>query len=818
MNEIIEKFTTHLRSVIVRSVTLAEENSCTEVSLEHLLYALATERGSLGAEILQKTKIKVDALLQNIQKEVKNSEKQSFSPLPEFGKEAKRTLEKAVLTASLHDHAYVGTEHLLAAIAQSEMEIKKALELAESDLKIIKRELEIVLKTTSKFPDLTSGFEGTKGARATREREGKGKKSKTPALDFFAVDLMQKEAQERIDPVIGREAEIARVIQILSRRTKNNPILLGDPGVGKTAIVEGLSKLIKEGNVPDVLLGKRIFSLDLALLISGTVYRGEFESRLKQVLDEAKQNTDIILFIDEVHMIVGAGAASGSLDAANILKPALARGELRAIGATTFAEFKRHIETDSALERRFQPIVVGEPNFEETVAILNGLKERYELFHKVIITDAAIRKAVELSGRYIQDKYFPDKAIDLIDEAAAAKKIITKNETATETAPLIKEREELQKQKEQAVALENFKLAIELKAREAEIERQLSEMRKNSEFNQPDRLKVYPEDIAKVVSRITRIPESDLLGRNSEPGDLEYKLKQKICGQDQIISSIVSLLERAKADLRSFSRPLASFLFLGPTGVGKTELAKVLAHNFFGNKDSFIRIDMSEFREPFQMSKLIGAPAGYVGYRESTKLTDMVKSRSYSLVLFDEIEKAHPDVLNLLLAILEEGELSDAIGRKINFRNTIIAMTSNLGSQHFKKTAVGFGEEETSPATRVIEEIKNILRPEFINRIDQIHVFNELKIKEMEQIVELQIDELNLRLKEKGLKLVLSPSARVSLAALALSKKEGARAVRRIIEEKVEGAIAKTLLQGKVAPGTIFTLKAAKGSVQLGSI
>ena len=817
MNEIIEKFTTHLRSVIVRSVTLAEEHEDTCVKLDHLLYTLATERGSLGAEILQKTKMKPAEILKRIDADQKKLRERTQKTLPDFSPSVKRALEKAVLTASLHDHPYVGTEHLLAAIIGSRAQMREALKLLESDLKVIKRELEIVLKTTSKFPDLTSGFRESKGeAKEKILRADKGKKSKTPALDFFAIDLMKEGVLARIDPVIGREAEISRVIQILARRNKNNPILLGDPGVGKTAIVEGLAKRIAAADVPDILLRKRILTIDLALLISGTVYRGEFESRLKQVLDEAKNNPDIILFIDEVHMIVGAGAASGSLDAANILKPALSRGEIRAIGATTFAEFKRHIETDSALERRFQPVIIGEPTSDETIKILTGLRERYESYHGVKITDTAIVAAVTLAGRYIPEKYFPDKAIDLIDEAAAAKKISQKNTQSREISALLIERELLEKQKQDAVMHENFNLALELKAKETALEEKIAEMEVLSGKAGGEVLSVTNEDIARVASRITRIPASDLLGESTPLRKIATRLAEQVVGQDDIISSIVATLERSRADLRSSLRPIASFLFLGPTGVGKTELAKVLAKEFFGYKDSFIRIDMSEFREPFQMSKLIGAPAGYVGYREATKLTDAVKARPYSLVLFDEIEKAHPDVLNLLLQILEEGELTDAIGRKINFRNTIIVLTSNLGSHLFKKTSLGFGNEETTSAARVLEEVKNVLRPEFINRLDQIHVFHELPLPAMEEIVELRLAELNERLKERGLRLVLSSAARTALAKEALDKKEGARAIRRIMEDRIEGALARALSVHSPAPGTVFTVRFSKGGVELG--
>ncbi|MBI2098965.1 ATP-dependent Clp protease ATP-binding subunit [Candidatus Uhrbacteria bacterium] len=819
MNDIVEKFTTHLRSVLVRSVTFAEEGFAKTVELNHLLYALSSERGSLGAEILQKTKFKPEDIFKKI-----NDEKRiggETNNMPEFSAAAKKILQKAVLTASLYDHSYVGTEHLLAAVAAAEKDLPSSLGVAESDIKIIKHELQTVLKTTSKFPDIASNFRETKGAKAVGIKEHKQRRSKTPALDFFAVDLSKSETLSRLDPIFGREAELERVIQILSRRTKNNPILLGDPGVGKTAIVEGLAQRIAQSNVPDTLLGKRILTVDLALLISGAVYRGEFESRLKQILDEAKNDPDIILFIDEVHMIVGAGAASGSLDAANILKPALARGEIRCIGATTFAEYKKHIETDAALERRFQSVIIAEPTNDETSNILRALKEKYESYHRVRISEEAINKAVELAGRYIQEKYFPDKAIDLIDEAAAAKKISRQNSGANQVRSLLQEREKLAEEKQKAVLDENFKLALELKARESDLNMNISEAQK-SQNKEKDWPEVNGYDIAKTVSRITRIPEADLLGNGAPMAEIETRLRAKIRGQDEIIKLVAETLGRARADLRAAERPLASFLFLGPTGVGKTELAKCLAAEYFGRKDAFIRIDMSEFREPFQMSKLIGAPAGYVGYREATKLTDLVKARPYSLVLFDEIEKAHSDVLNLLLQILEEGELTDSVGRKINFRNTIIILTSNLGGNLFKKSALGFsaqggpaagGGENEEVKKCVLDEVKNILRPEFINRLDQIHIFRELTVSAMEEIVELRLEELNWRIREKGIRLTLSPTAAAMLAEEAMAKKEGARAVRRVIETRVESALANTLLTQKIAPGSVFTVKCAKGNV-----
>ncbi len=817
MNDVVEKFTTHLRSVLVRSITLAEERSAKTVNLEHLLYTLSTEKGSLGAEILQKTKFKPSEFLKKIQEKNMENLIQKTPTIPEFSSLVKKILEKAVLTASLYDHPYVGTEHLLAAMAATEKNLSTSFEVAPSDLKIIKRELEIALKTTSKFPDMTSDFrEPKERVHVGATKDYKARKSKTPALDFFTADLSRPETVLKMDPLLGRDDELGRIIQILSRRTKNNPILLGDPGVGKTAIVEGLAKKISLNDVPDSLLGKKILTLDLALLISGTVYRGEFESRLKQVLDEAKQNSDVILFIDEVHMIVGAGAATGSLDAANILKPALARGEVRCIGATTASEFKRHIETDAALERRFQPVYIREPNAPETIKILSGLREKYETYHNVTINDEAIKMCVELSGRYIPEKFFPDKAIDLMDEAAAAKKIGVVNGASALPAALKKELTKIEEEKQKAVMEENFEKALEFKDAETLLGARLKEA-ETAAKEKTAREEITAADVAKVASKITSIPERDLLGKGDPIKKVETNLKSRIFGQDKIIESVVALLERSRAQLQYPKRPLASLLFLGPTGVGKTEFAKVLGEAYFGSANSVIRIDMSEFREPFQASKLIGAPAGYVGYRETTKLTDAVKMRPYSLILFDEIEKAHPDILNLLLQLLEEGELTDAVGRKINFRNTIIVLTSNIGNSLFKKSALGFAENDNEGgATRILEELKIALKPEFINRLDQIHVFSDISEEAMEQIICAHLEELNERIKQKNIKLVLSPAAKSALAKEAVSKREGARSVRRIIEERVESVLARAITNQTFTPGTVFTVRRTHGNVKIG--
>ncbi|MBI4090387.1 MAG: ATP-dependent Clp protease ATP-binding subunit, partial [Candidatus Kerfeldbacteria bacterium] len=675
--DIINKFTTHLKNTLQHAAALALELNNRFINPEHLLYGLAESKGGIAFEILNRAGFNINRLKSSIrERNDTTASRLSISDL-RFSLPAKRALEKAVLIASQYEHKYVGTEHLLWGILEiNDTTIEKVVMEHNLNPKETKQHLQLVLRSTSKFPDISGFFEGVRDseptvAPATRDRQ------KANALDFFATDLTNVTLQKKIDPVIGREREIERLIHILARRTKNNPVLIGDPGVGKTAIVEGLAKKIMKREVPDALLNKRILTLDLALVVAGTIYRGEFESRLKQIIDELKADPNIILFIDELHTIVGAGSASGSMDAANILKPALAKGTIRVIGATTLDEYKKHIEGDAALERRFQPIFVSEPSAEETVTILKGIRQNYEKYHRVSISDEALTAAVDLSERYIQDKFLPDKAIDLVDEAASKVKVEAKGTANGRKIRLLEdELQSVRAKKQQAVSHEDFDHALTLKTQEAMLETKLEKLRQR-EFRAlpPNVGAIGQREVAEVVARITGVPLTDVVKvERDRLLNLEKLLKEKIVGQDEAIHAIADAIRRSRAGLANPNRPIGSFIFLGPSGVGKTETAKEIARRVFGDENALIRIDMSEFGESFNVSKLIGAPAGYVGYREGNKFTDQVKHRPYSVVLFDEIEKAHPDVFNILLQVLEDGHLTDATGKRVNFKNTIIVM------------------------------------------------------------------------------------------------------------------------------------------------
>lgn len=812
--DIIDKFTTHLKHVLSRALCLVVETKGSGIEPLHLVWALATQKGSIGAEILHKAKITekaVDGLFPLPERAaVKEIKEQVETLTPKLSIETKRAIEKAILTANVYEHKYVGTEHLLSGVLQIEdASVKKFLEDHKVDLKILRQQITMVLKSTSKFPDLAASLGGLAGgelqemgqSQVREKRRGKKGGSKTPALDFFAVDLTTPEIQTKIDPVIGREVEIERLMQILCRRTKNNPILLGDPGVGKTAIVEGLAKKITNGEVPDVLQGKRILSLDLSLIIAGTMYRGEFEGRLKQIIDETKANPEVILFIDEVHTIIGAGSASGSLDAANILKPALARGEIRCIGATTTTEFKKHIESDPALERRFQSVLVDEPSPEKTLKILEGLKTNYEKYHGVTISKEAIVAAVDLAHRYLTDKFFPDKAIDLIDEAASSIRVRQK---ASPVEKKIRELEadlnRLQEEKRQAITNEHFIEAIALKEQERAVDEQIKKIERTRAKRKTGIIgRLGAKNIAEVVSRATGIPVQELIDTEKERlKNLESVLEQHILGQTKVVHTVADCIRRAKTGIAHPNRPLASFLFVGPSGVGKTELAKVIAEEVFQDPNALVRLDMSEFSEGFTVSKLIGAPAGYVGYKESAKLTDAIKRKPYSVVLFDELEKAHNDILNLLLQILDEGHITDAAGKKINFKNTIVIMTSNVGSDRLHEHEVGFGAElqkQKNLPSDIQTSLGDRFRPEFLNRIDRVCIFEILKPETLTAIVDLQIKELNERLKPHHLAITIDDTLRNWIVKNGTREEHGARALRRVIQDHIEGQLASFLLE-----------------------
>jgi len=825
--DILGKFTTHLNSALTYAAELTLELKNRYVNPEHLLFGLAETKGGVAYELLRKGGVKLDALrdLISVRNEpvLKPGQVISLTEV-KFSLPAKRTLEKAVLIAANYKHKYVGTEHLFAGLLDIEdPTLEQIMKENGINSKDAKRQLTTILKNTSRFPDLTGFFENQHDTVTPEEiavtpgtpSRPQGN-SKTPALEFFTTDLTNEKIQSTIDPVIGRADEIERVIHILSRRTKNNPVLIGDPGVGKTAIAEGLAKKIIRGEVPEALQNKRLLSLDLGLVVAGTMYRGEFESRVKQIIDEIKADPNIILFIDELHTIIGAGSASGSMDAANLLKPALAKGHIRTIGATTMEEYKKNIESDAALERRFQPVMVDEPSPEDTIAILKGVRGNYERFHHVGIADEAIEAAVQLSTRYVQDRFLPDKAIDLIDEAASKLKV---NRGAS---PLMKQLHDLEEQlvdlhrkKHEAVQAEQFDAALTLKHEEVALRQKIAKLKERESSGPLTTVgTIGKKEIADVVARMTGVPVTDLVQEERQRLiNLETLLKRRIVGQDEAISTIADFIRRSRVGLANPNKPIASFIFLGPSGVGKTETVKEIARTIFEDENALIRIDMSEFQESFNISKLIGAPAGYVGYKEGAKLTDMVKRKPYSVVLFDEIEKAHPDVFNLLLQVLDEGHLTDAVGKKVNFKNTIVIMTSNVGLQGFNQAQqLGFDVEDKQEQQkfdqdfaelkeRVLEDLRRTFRPEFLNRVDQTIVYHPLTLASVEKIVDIQMAEVQQRLIKQRIKIKVSAIARKKIAELGFSPEYGARAIRRVIQEHIENPLAGMLLNAQIKEG-----------------
>lgn len=794
-HDIVDKFSTHLKNVLTRALCFVVEMNAKTIEPEHLLWALGTQRGSIGAEILKKAGLKQTELRALIgATECVRMDVNGTDATLRLSTDAKRIVEKAVLTANIYGHRYVGTEHLLSGILQVQSErINDFFAKQKTNLKELREQLSMVLKSTSKFPDMTTAIAKDETQTTVQEEE----REKLAALHFFGREITTLEAQKQIDPVIGREAEIDRLMRVLCRRTKNNPLLTGAPGVGKTAIVEGLAKRIVEGRVPSVLAHRRIFAIDMALMVAGTMYRGEFEGRLRQVIEEVKNNDDIVLFIDEIHSIVGAGSASGSMDAANILKPALARGDIRCIGATTPDEYKRHIESDSALERRFQTILVEEPTAEDTQQILEGVAPYYEAFHRVRIMPEAISRALELSVRHLNDRQLPDKAIDLLDEACAHVRIAQDQPTPVRQRRLLEEDlKRVRDTKRQAVVEERFEDAMELKEEEERVRRSLALADGKTETL------LFPavlgRHIEEVVSRMTGIPLQELAGHSelSLP-ELSARLRARVFGQDHIVEPVASALLRAKSGVTHPKRPLASFLFAGPSGVGKTELARAIAEVFFHERKNLVRLDMSEYAEGFTVSKLIGSPAGYVGYKDQSNLTDRVKQRPYSVVLFDELEKAHPDVQNLLLQILEEGELTDATGRAVNFKNTIVVMTTNVGLERFENNGIGFSGSDAQNKTALTQDIRKELeerfRPELINRFETTCLFQPLTSDTLLLIIEKELKELARRLFEShAVELTVKPGLEKHLVSL-LDRKLGARSVRQIVQQNIETKIAERL-------------------------
>lgn len=801
IDNILNKFTYHFKKVLINAQNLAFARQHNEIEPDDILSSLVATKGSLGSDILIKQKIKIN--LNDIK--ISSDQKISNDPstLPQPSKNTQNIIEKAVVTAYKFQHKYIGTEHLLWGIIESEdKKLKKILAESKINTTTLQQHLKLILKSTSKFSDIASpADEDLKEIENVFDDIVVEKN----ILENFTINLTTSEAQIDIDPVIGRAKELDRLIEILSRRTKNNPVLLGDAGVGKTAIIEGLAKRITENKVPDVLLNKSILNLDISSLLAGTMYRGEFESRLKQIISEIKNNPNIIIFIDELHTIMGAGATTGSLDAANILKPALARGHLRCIGATTFEEYKKHIESDKALERRFQPVMVHESSESESHEILYGIKENYEKFHNVLISDQAIRSAVVLSSRFITDKKLPDKAIDLIDEAAARFKVRKTKKSLAKQLKELQDKVQLAKNnKQKAILDENYLQALEYKNLEKKYADEFTKLQSLEKNNKEKSLgSIEEEHIREIVSEITGVPLSSIEdNQNKKLLQLEKNIQKDIFGQDKAIKTISNTIRQAKAGLHDKNKPLASFMLLGPSGVGKTATAKAIAENVFGGQKNLIRIDMSEFSEKFNISKLIGAPAGYVGYKEGNKFTDLVKNKPYSIILFDEIEKAHKDVFNLLLPILEEGELTDATGRTVNFRNCIIAMTSNIGLEEFnQKALVGFNTESSIAekkfhdlSKKIIKSLSKYFPTEFYNRIDNILVFEPLDKKTARKIIKKEIEGLSTRLLEQNIKINIDNKIISQLLKDTEATKEGARSLKRLVDKELASPVAEIIL------------------------
>ncbi|MBI2484752.1 ATP-dependent Clp protease ATP-binding subunit [Candidatus Uhrbacteria bacterium] len=813
--DIVDRFTTHLKNVLTRALVFAVEEKQPAVTPAMLLWALGTQKGCVGAEVLRRQHVHVSGLRSFVAQGMRAHD--SINPTPPLAETSRRMLEKAVWIAHTYGHPYVGTEHLLGAMLEVQDPDVASFFTSEGVLTSTLQEQVIqVLKSASRFPEMEEMLRDAIPSRETalkpipelgqedheeEKEESGGGKSETPALDFFARDLTAPRVATELDPVLAREAEITRTIEILCRRTKNNPLLLGEPGVGKTAVVEGLAKRIASGDVPAPLFKKRILLLDLPSIVAGTVYRGEFEGRMKQIIEEAREHPDLILFIDEIHTIIGAGSASGSLDAAHLLKPALARGEIRCIGATTPAEYKKHFETDAALERRFQPVQILEPTASVALTMLEGLMPAYEKYHHVRITPAALSAAIRLSTRYLHDRFLPDKAIDLLDEAAAMLRV--RSAQPVPEGRKLREKEEAMAQiiakKREAIEHERLEEAIQLRTKEQALKKEIE----NWEGVAPEEPRLFVvdvEEVAEVISRATGIPAQELVAEERERTmQLGPHLRRQIVGQSHATDEVAKAILRAKTGINNHNRPLASFLFVGPSGVGKTETARQLATYLFEDKRSLVVLDMSEFSESFSLSKLIGAPAGYVGYREAAKLTDQVKARPYAVVLFDEIEKAHRDVQNILLQILDQGELHDATGRKINFRNTIIVLTSNIGSARWAGAKLGFGDkQEHLPEMKDVRtDLENLLRPELLNRIDHTLLFRPLETKHLEDIAEQHFAELASRLEERGVAIQIGKAVAPWLALHAMRETGGARALRHIIETEVEPLIADRILQKK---------------------
>ncbi len=798
------RFTERARKVLSLAEKEAINLNHNYVGTEHILLGLVKEGQGIAARALSDSGIAEDKVNEQIKKLIGEGKQEVNGPVS-LTPRSKKVLNLSMDEARRLGHNYIGTEHiLLGLIREGEGVAVRILSELGIDLKSI----------TSEVVELLGGKNNIK-------RQQGEKSSETSNLDEYSRDLTDMAEQGKLDPVIGRSKEIERLIQVLSRRTKNNPVLIGEPGVGKTAIVEGLAERIVADNVPEILLNKRVVSLDLSAIVAGSKYRGEFEKRLKAVINDIIKSGNIILFIDELHTLVGAGAAEGAIDASNILKPALARGELQAIGATTLDEYRKYIEKDAALERRFQSVLVEESTPEETIEILKGLRDPYEAHHKVKIPDETMKAAVSLSHRYITDRFLPDKAIDLIDEAAS-KVRLSNNTRPPEMKELQQKLEDLDKEKEAAVKNQEFEKAADLRDREKELKEKLEEQKGNwqKEKGRAEST-VTPEDIAQIVSSWTGIPVTKLEeAETAKLLRLEEELHKRVVGQDEAINAVSQAVRRARAGLKDPKRPIGSFVFLGPTGVGKTELARTLAEAMFDDEDAMIRVDMSEYMEKHSVSRLVGSPPGYVGHEEGGQLTEPVRRRPYSVILFDEIEKAHPDVFNILLQILEDGALTDTHGRKVDFKNTVVIMTSNVGANFIEKESkLGFkaqNDEDTdykNMKDRVMSELRKTFRPEFLNRLDEIIVFHALNREHINQIVDLMLNDLRKRLKEKEIDIRVSEEAKHLLSEEGFDAEFGARPLRRSIRRLIENPLSERILDGKIHEGDLVEVNEEGGEL-----